>query len=284
MENSPLPPPLPVRRKRRVWIVFAVLGMIGLISLGALGALGTFAFRRAAERRASIKELENKAHEERERMADAMSRGEIGGGDAAIERMKGQLEKSAAKFSSGDAAAARALGAFLSKMQIQVREYEASAARLTEANVFSFAIRDRSTLEAHRQIVRDFLTSNAKLTDTLRNAEQLARAELDAANIPAKLRETTMAGFNQSQATRPLQLRIRAYDQTLGDAALATHDLLEKNWGKWSRDKTTGQIRFEEDATLSAYNALIEKVQTAADEQGKVQAELVARMRSQKTP
>ena len=73
---------------------------------------------------------------------------------------------------------------------------------------------------------------------------------------------------------------MRKHDRTLGELGLATLALLEKNWGRWKLDPASGQLSFDDDPTLEAYNQLIEKIQTAAADQEKAQKELAARLRT----
>lgn len=279
--DSP-PPPLPPSHQsnKRLWAILAAVAVVALIGLLALMALGFFSFRFIRNRQAAVREatsqLEKTATEERAKMADQIRSGEVNGSDASLGRIKDQLEQSATKLSGSDAAAARAMASFMGKMQQQVRDYQAAATRFTQAQVFTPAYREFGGLEAQRQIVREFIEQNERLADTVRRSDQLLREEMDAVKVPPKARDSALAGFNKSQAAiRPVQARIRECDRTLADAALVALDLFERHWGRWRRDEATGKMLFADTATLVAYNALIERVQTAAADQAKAQEELV---------
>lgn len=277
-----LPPPLPGPPKKRIWPIIAA-GFGFVVLLAGTAAVTTFVQRmqaRNAATQSALHEIEDSAAAAREAMADSLEKGEATGNDEVLGRMKEQLEKSASKMSGDDAAATRAMANYLAKMQIEARGYEAALARLLEANVLNFQISDRAEFEAHRQLVRDFAAANEQLTANVRNAETLARAELAAEKTSSRLTEETMAGFNQGRGQRQMQLRIREQDRVLGEASLGALDLLEKNWGRWSRDETSGQLSFEDDATLESFNALISQIEAAADEQTKVQQELAEQMRT----
>lgn len=155
---------------------------------------------------------------------------------------------------------------------------------MLEANVLSFQFSERATLEAHRKLVVQFSAANDRLTNLVQRSEEMVRAELVAAKVPAKLLESTMNGFNQGRPQRALQLRIRQHDHTLGEAGLAVLDLLDRNWGRWERDEVSGQLRFHDDATLATFNTLITQIQTAAEEQTRAQQELAAKMRAMNQP
>lgn len=280
------PPPLPPAAGRsRLWILLIAVAIVVALAAVAAVAIAVPTFRRAQEKkaasRAAMEQFEKSANEERAKIADLIEDGNATGGGDALGRMKEQLEKSAGQFGAGDAGAARAMASFLGKMQAQMHEYEATVARMTEADVFSFHPRDKTVIEAHRQIVRDFLASNARFADTLARSDELVRAELDAAKVPAKARDAALRGVSRSQqSVRPLQIQIRKCDQTLGDSALAILDLLEKEWGRWSYDEAAGGRRFDDKATLLAHDVLIEKIQAAGEEQAKAQAAVAAKMRA----
>lgn len=282
MDASHLPPPLPAPKKSNPWLyIGAAFGFIVM----AAGVASLIVFtqqmkQKQAASKAAIEEIETSAATEREKMANSIEKGETSGSDEAIGRMKAQLEKSAGQMSPDDAAAARALAGYLTQMQTQAKTYETALARLLEAEVLAFKSTDRATLATHRQIVADFAAANEKLTDLVARSEEIARTALVDAKVPSRTVEATMNGFNKGREQRQLQLRIRAQDRTLGEASLATIDLLEKTRGRWSRDETSGQLSFQDDATLKTFNELMEKVQNAADEQTKVQQELATKMRA----
>ncbi len=286
MDSSNLPPPLPGKKKSSVWpFIAAGMGFVVLMTLVALAAITLQRMKaKQAAARTALSDIQKSSVEAREKIADAMEKGEVTGSDEVIGRMKEQLEKSAGHLSGDDAAASRAMAAYLSKMQMQAREYEAALGRLISAEVLSFNLQDRSTLEAHRKLVREFAAANDQLTDTVRHAEELARTELKAAKVSARMLEATMTGFNKGREQRQLQLRIRDHDRTLGEAGLGALDLLDKNWGRWSHDKTSGQLRFEDDAALASFNTFITTIQTAAAEQTQVQQELVEKVRAMNRP
>lgn len=285
MDLPSLPPPLPAPKKNRTWIIIAVVAAVCALVMMVAVVAGITAFKRVRERAVASREaraqIEQATDAEREKMAEMIENGATSGGDAALGRVKEQLEKSAANLSGGDAKAVRAMANVTGKMQAQMREYETALGRLTNEEVFSFKIRERATFAVHRQLIGDFLAKNQQLTDSLRNGGDMVRTELDQAGVNAKMRDATVAGFLNSQVRmRPLQTRIRGADQTLGDSALAILDLLEKKWGKWKLDAATGAPIFQDDKTLESYNALIEKIQAAAADQTEAQGELVRLMRA----
>lgn len=282
MEMPPLPPPLPASSKRnhtRI-IVIAAVAFCAVFLIAAVAA-GFVAFQRVKNRAEATRAIEKASIEERRKIADMVESGATTGGEAALGRMKDQLEKSAGSLTGGDAKTMQAMAAVMGKIQAQVKEYETVLARVTEAEIFSFKLRENGTFDDERRLIREFLATNQQLTETLGNGGDMLRAELDQAGVPARIRDATLNGFKSSQVQiRPLQMRIRGADQILGDSALAIFELLEKNRSKWKPDKTSGAPVFTDDKTLKAYNDLIGKIQTAAADQTTAQGELVRLMRA----
>lgn len=262
--------------------------MLVVMAILTLGSLGVFSFRFMRDRQVTAREaarqLEHSAGEERLKMAQSIRNGEIQGGDDSLGRIQDQLEKTASKLGAADAAAARAMAGFMGRMREQVRDYQTAAGRFTQAQIFRPSFEDKEAIEANRKIVREFLAQNARLAETLRNGEDLLRAEMDSMKIPPATRDHTLAGFSRSQAAiRPVQMRIRNCDQTLGDAALVALDLFERHWGRWRQEASTGDIFFADSGARVAYNALIERVQGTADEQAQAQEELAVLMSAGKS-
>lgn len=282
MDMPPLPPPLPAspKKNRTRIIVVAVVAFCAVFLVAAVVA-GFAAFQRVKDRAEATRAIEKTTFEERQKMADLIESGATTGGEAALGRMKDQLEKSAGSMTGGDAKTMQAMATVMGKIQAQVKEYETVLARVTEAEIFSFKLREKGTFADQRQLIGEFLATNKQLTETLKNGGDMMRAELDHAGVPARIRDATVSGFQNSQLKiRPLQMRIRGADQILGDSALAIFDLLEKNRSQWKPDKSSGAPVFKDDKTLEAYNELIEKIQAAAADQTNAQSELVRLMRA----
>jgi hypothetical protein len=271
---------MPAKPKSYTGVIVAACAVFAVLVLGVIAVVGMFV-RQQMVKREELAKIEKSAAEERVKMADSIREGNVADGNASIGRMKDQLGKSAAQMSGADAAATRAMASYLGKVQTGLKDYGTQLERLTAAKVLSFDIRDRAAIEPHRQIIRDFLAANAKLTSTLQHGGELLRAELEAEKVPAHTRDETLTGYNDSQAQlRPLQMRVRQCDKTLGESALAVLDLLDKSWGQWERDETNARLRFHDNATLASFNELIKKIQAAAADQEKAQQEMIGKVRT----
>jgi len=276
------PPPLPPKARNYDRIIIGAAIVFTLAGLGVAGFGGVMLFRNIKARREALAGLRQTTAAEQAKMPDTIKNGN---GAEQVGRMKDQLGKSASQLSGTDADVMHASASFLGKLQAAMRDYEASRARLKQEKILTFHIRDRETIEAHRQIVRDFLASNARLLATFQNAENLYRAELETAQIPLSVRAGVMTRYSASQALQlPLVTQVRHCDRTLGETALATLDLLDQNWGKWNIDEANGRLRFQDNATLATYNTFMQKIQAAGVDQRKAQDELIARTKPTPVP
>ena len=186
-----------------------------------------------------------------------------------------EMTRASPVTTSEDALAARALSNYLAKIRAQVRDHEAAFLRLQEQKALSWNIHERTDIERDRQIIRDFLTTNARLADTLQNGEGFIRAELDTAKVPAAVRESALALYAKTEGPLlPLQMRVRHCDQVIGESALAVLDLLDFNWGTWQRDDATGQLDFANTVTLAAFKDYVGKIASAATERKDAEEEL----------
>jgi len=174
-----------------------------------------------------------------------------------------------------DLVAARALANYLVRLRAQVREHENAFLRLQQQKALSWHIRDLAEIERDRQIVRDFLATNARLTDTLKYGDGFIRAELNTAKVPASARDTALALYAKSQGpVLPLQMRVRRCDEVIGENALAVLNLLDLNWGTWTRDEPTGRLDFTNSITFATFQDYVAKIDAAARERAAAQEEL----------
>ncbi|MEI9897050.1 MAG: hypothetical protein WDN28_25110 [Chthoniobacter sp.] len=184
-----------------------------------------------------------------------------------------------------DLVAARALANYLTRIRAQVRDHDAAFLRLQQQKALSWTIHDRPDIERDRQIVRDFLATNARLTDSLQYGEGFIRAELKTANVPGSVRDSAVALYARSQGpVLPLQLRVRRCDQVIGENALAVLDLLDFNWGEWSRDAATGRLDFTNSVTLATFQDYVGKIESAANERAAAQEVLTRYQQPRPSP
>jgi hypothetical protein len=186
---------------------------------------------------------------------------------------------------SEDVTAARALANYLNRIRAQVREHEAAYVRLQRSKVLAWNFPQREDIERARQVVRDFLSTNERLADSLEHGESFIRAELETANVPAAVRDSVLERYAKTQKPLiPLQLRIRDCDDTIGQNALAALNLLDVNWGIWSRDAATGRIDFPSTITLATFREYVGKIADAASDRKQAEDDLTSYRRDHPAP
>jgi len=174
-----------------------------------------------------------------------------------------------------DTVAADALAHYLAKIQGQVRTHEATFEQIKQENVLTWNIHRPEELVHDRDLVHAFLDTNAQLIDGLQYGADFIRAELNTARIPAAERDAILARHEKMAAPiLPLQMRVRHADQALGENALEILNLLDLNWGAWTRDATTGRLDFTNAITLDAFHDYAAKLTAAANEREEAQNEL----------
>jgi len=197
-----------------------------------------------------------------------------------------RAEKAAAAPAlSQDAEAAQALGNYLSRLRAQIRDHDAAFLRLRQQGALAWHIRDHVEIDRDRKIIQEFLATNARLTDTLQHAEGLIRAELETAKVPPATRDAALALYAKTQAPLlPLQMRLRQCDETIWKNGLAVLDLLDFNWGSWTRNEATQQLNFDNTINLAMFRDYVGKIEAAANERKAAQDELATYQQRNRTP
>jgi hypothetical protein len=184
-----------------------------------------------------------------------------------------------------DPAAAPALARYLAKIRAQLRDRNVAYLRLQQQKALAWNIRERTDIDRDRKIIQDFLTTSARLTDSLQHGESYIRAELNTANIPAADRDSILAWYAKSQKPLlPFQMRVQECDEVIGKNALGVLDLLESNWGKWTRDEATGQLNFTSAYNLAVFKKLVGNIAEAANERKQAAKELVDYQKQHSSP
>jgi len=186
-----------------------------------------------------------------------------------------QSEKAARLKPSGEAEAALALGNYLARLRAQIRDHEVAFQRLRQEGALTWHIRDYAEIDRDRKIIKAFLDTNVRLTDTLQHGEGLIRAELETAKVPPSTRDLALALYAKTQAPiLPMQMRLRQCDDTIGKNGLAVIELLDFNWGAWTRNEATQKLTFESTLTLGLFQDYVGKIEAAANERKAAQDEL----------
>jgi hypothetical protein len=280
MNLPPVTPPAPKKSNIGRIILIVILAPIVLFIGSAFVSGFIKGYQGGVKRRASEKEFEQTVNSMREKSAEALRSGNYEEATAAADQVKEAMLKHAENLTGTDAIAAKITARLIEKTNTQARAHEASLGKVIEAGVLQFSkLKERATIEQHRQLLRGFLEANANLTNTVTHYEDNLEADLKAAGVPAAtLGKIVEGGRRGAQRIRPYVSVIRKCDQTIGESALDVLELLDKNWGKWSYNPS-GRIGFQENTTIERYNALLGRIEAAGKEQAD-QQEKLARVQS----
>ncbi len=152
--------------------------------------------------------------------------------------------------------------------------YQAAGLKADSNHVLDFKwLTDQASIAPRRTALKELVAVNQEFRQVVANGEKNYRAALAAKGVSAQSIESAVAGFDKAQVAKlPLMLKIRDTDDAMFAAVLTLVDLLDSEWGHWSR--RNGQIAFERNTALTKFNAAIAEVQAAAKEQAAAQKQL----------
>ncbi|HXS69484.1 MAG TPA: hypothetical protein VN761_11610 [Candidatus Polarisedimenticolia bacterium] len=196
-----------------------------------------------------------------------------------IGRISSQLRNASQNLSGDDAKVANVMAAFLDRTRGALKTFQDSVAEMRNARVLDrFDPNDKGQFAARKKIVQRFLQANSDLTKTITNAEDSIRADLVKAQLSQPTIESVIAGYHSSTAPmNATTLQIRQCDDRMGHAMLDALNTLESQWGHWKVDPGTGRLAFDDLETRETYNKSIIAMKTAANDEVKLQAELIDR-------
>lgn len=277
-QPPPLPPSQSAKKNAGWWIVLAVFLALG--SMAILGGIGYFSFKRhynEQKAREVEKDFERAEAEGRKRLAEQLEKGDFSVDSSNGDHVKERFDKLASLKTGDEAASYRALSAVMGKIQQHNTDYDAALEKLEAEKVFDYPFEDQATLKKHREMVRAFQEIVGRWTQAVENAEELIRADLQAAKMPERRVDEVIKGFQTGQDKRVLQIKLLQLDKEVCTAVLARIDLLEAQWGKWKRDEE-GALVFDEDAAADRFNELGGKIDEIAEEQTETQKELARKL------
>jgi hypothetical protein len=248
-----------------------VLAMV----VGAVTAVG----RRVQGRREAAKEVQSASRELRESVGKNYDPdvGITNDGTQQLGEYRSKLDSAAKKTSGKDALSLQALSAYMGRIQAEAKKFSVAADKLTQAEVVNLGtLKEKNQIAERRQVVQDFLVANKIFKEALAKQDEILKEELLARKLKPAQVEEMMVPFRRSQA--PLlkkAMAIRETDDKLGQYFLKLLDIAEAQWGQFRHDKATATTVFENDAAAEEFNALVAEVQDVADEQTRLQGELI---------
>jgi len=195
----------------------------------------------------------------------------------AFSRMQTQLNNAAQSLSGDDAKVAQAMKAHIARVQTSLQRFQTSMTALRGAKVLGTAdLTDRKQIADRRNIVNDFLAANQELAMVATNCAANLQADLVRLRVSPSIADRVMANF-QREATRTteLTLKIRECDDQVGHAMLELLDLLEAQWGRWTYDRATDKISFQDPRARSTYQEHLTDIKAAGERQVQLQKNLI---------
>lgn len=149
----------------------------------------------------------------------------------------------------------------------QKQKYLALAAKADMEHVLNFAwLTDKSQVPARRTAVQLAMAANLEWRRHLAAGAEEFRQALVQRGVSERKVTATVADFVKAQDGKlPVVLRIRDEDADLYKSTITLLNLLESQWGHWSR--SSGRMVFEDDDTLTTFNATMRAVQATAQAQ-----------------
>lgn len=257
-------------------------GVIGLVILGLIlvghfqktEVLKRLAQQKTREQTAKTREAVDRLNEDWRK--DFQKSGGTNSGQQHLERLQAEYQKASANLSGYDKLAFEAGAAYTARLQAEVKKYEQTVEAMRTAEVLApVSNTTREQLAQNRQIVQRFVAANHSLSNFIFHSALHFQEEMKTRKIPEQVIEQNLKGFNQTSARqKPVIQQIRATDARIGQATLSLLDLLDTHLGRWKTDLQTGQIILPDETTVRKYQELLAEIDTAAEEQGKLQERL----------
>ena len=197
----------------------------------------------------------------------------------AMDSMTDSAEKAAKDLNPGEAAAARALAAFLGKCKEQMVAHQKHIAIISEKTPLNPGwMKDKSDVSIVREEVAKFQATNRQMRSFYGGIMTTLREECAKQKVPSALQEQMMVEVGgKFTRSRALIAKIRDQDDEMAKTLLECCDVLESNWGTWRmRDNT---VVFEDGKAAGKFNELCQRMRALAAEQQQAQAENLSAMK-----
>jgi hypothetical protein len=252
-----------------------------LLLIVIAGGVAYYFMEKGKERRERDRQQLEELQQFKRKMNDDMKRDLDSTGSISVETSTKALDKIQKKLDGmaagggADAKGMKAISEVIGELQRKAAPYlEATKSMDTSNPADMRTVKDKSDLATRRQFATDLMKMNADLMAFMNSAESHVREKLNAAGVSGADKEQLVQGFTKGFGkSLPAQRRVRQADADMCKTLIAMCDLLEAEWGKWSAEN--GNLTFTSDATLTRYNALVETLQKAAEDQSAAQRELV---------
>lgn len=136
-------------------------------------------------------------------------------------------------------------------------------------------LKEKSDLGDARERILLVRKANGELRGLLGRMAPVVANELATLGVPVENRaRLTKLILGNLDGAGKVFTAMRAQDDTITAELLKACDLLDKNWGRWHVDGSTGALTFDNDSAVEEFNAIQTRVSEVAEEQKRSQAEL----------
>ena len=136
-------------------------------------------------------------------------------------------------------------------------------------------ITETSHIKDRKATLNEFISANAELMDTRKNAEAILTEELNKRAVSQKSIDAYIKGYREGQTDQhALLLKIDVTNTQSMEVWLRIMDLLESKWGVWEPYPENFSIQTEDEELIEKFNKFLERTDSIANEQAKYIAEL----------
>jgi hypothetical protein len=190
------------------------------------------------------------------------------------------MEKMRDQIAKGGSDPARLIADFANDIVRVTAPYAEIAKRMQAENPFDPAtIKERGDLVQRRTLGERMLKQNGVILAFLEGAEVRFRTKLEKAGLTQSSIDEGMEAFAKGFTTNLASgKRMRQLDAVVAGALIEQCNLLDAEWGKWHIENNA--IACNSNVLLAKLNALRSRVKNAAEEEARIQQELLSKPRS----
>ncbi|HWY78461.1 MAG TPA: hypothetical protein VN281_22800, partial [Verrucomicrobiae bacterium] len=175
-----------------------------------------------------------------------------------------------------DPLVAKAAAACVQKMMGLAASYTSANRALQQPPVLDMSmITKREQVLARKDLVKKFLAANEKLEALAANGEEVFRKELALAHCSPEKTEATADAYARSiQDRKIVLLKLRNADERRATAMLGILDVMDSGFGQWKYDQDSKRLLFTDGGALHNYLSYRQAMDSAAEDQKKLQAQV----------
>lgn len=255
----------------------ATITFVAFVTLGVLGQLNdVLRYRRAQAAQMARAQISAQARQVRTAIADQIQSDkavDFKSIEGAVSAMQDTARKTASVLSPEE----RAIAGFWDRFREPMVPYQHAIDVLEEKPPLKPQwIKAKDDIGVARGNIAKFRQANAAARRPFANWNKILGEELTKQKVPpaAQTQMIAMLATKFTLARTQCDV-IRDMDEVYARELLNACDLLEENWGKWLFDAERETIIFDDDETLSQYNAIVARINSAVQQQEEAQKQFL---------